>query len=104
MAITSTLTATFSLVWMPTYCTLPSFDAHLAIFIDGKSAGDLVPMLFDGKLHAELAAIFFVAFREENHVAVEPRSGALQGDQHGEIGDRHAFVVNRAAAVDVIVF
>ncbi len=104
LAITSTLTANF----------LARLDAHIlnlavrhhnvAAFIDGVSAGDLVPVFFRREFHAVLAAVLFVALREENHVAVEPRSGTLQRDQHGQIRDGHSLVVIRAAPIEIIVF
>ena len=82
---------------------MPFADNNVAAFIDGVSAGDLVPVFFRRELHAEFAAVLFVAFGEENHVAVEPRSGTLQSDQDGEIRDGHALVVNRAAAIEIVV-
>ncbi len=61
-------------------------------------------MLVHGEEHAGSAVGFFVAFGEEDHVAIEARAGAFELDEDGEIGGEHAFVVNGAAAVEVAVF
>ena len=40
----------------------------------------------------------------KNNVAIQARAGAFESDEHGEIRGQHAFIVDRAAAVDVAVF
>ena len=80
------------------------FHDGFAAFIDGEAAGDFVPVLLDGEFHSVLAAVFFVGFGEENHVAIQVRAGAFQGDEGGEVGDERTFIVEDAAAIDDAVF
>ncbi len=83
---------------------LAVFQENAAAFVDGVAGGDFVPVLIHGEQHAGGAVGFFIAFGEEDDVAIEVRAGAFQFDEDGEIGGEHAFVVNGAAAVEVAVF
>ena len=83
---------------------LAVFQENAAAFVDGVARGDFVPVLVHGEEHAGCAVGFFVAFGEEDDVAIEAHAGAFELDEDGEIGGEHAFVVNGAAAVEVAVF
>ena len=69
MAVTVTLYGTFSLAWMPTYCTLPSFTHDAAAFVERVGAGDLVPIFLNDDLDAGRAALLFVVGGQEDDVA-----------------------------------
>ena len=76
----------------------------VATFVDDVTCGDLVPVFFDGHFHSVYAAGFLVAFGEVDHVAIEAGAGTFQRNEHGEIRDRHRFVVDGAAAIQIAVF
>src|SRR5437879_8963259 len=80
---------------------LAVLDFHPAAFIDGEARGDLVPVLVDHEVHAKLTALLFIALGQEDDVAVQTNSGALERHHDRQVGDDHAFVINRAPAVEV---
>ena len=49
---------------------LAVLEENAAAFIDGVARGDLVPVLIDGEYHAVRAVGLFIAFGQEDHVAI----------------------------------
>src|SRR5690348_3980244 len=79
------------------------FYDDAAFFIQGEAGRDFVPVILDGELNAEFAALLFIAFGEHDDVAIEADVGALERDENGGVGDDRAFIVDGDAAVEIAV-
>src|ERR1700722_14028288 len=83
---------------------LAAFEDVVSAFVESVTGGNLVPVFFGGDFHPIGAAGFLVAFGQVDHVAIEAGVGAFKCDENRKIRDRHTFVVNRAAPIEVTVF
>src|SRR5947209_19496164 len=88
-----------------------SYVLHLAIvfwrvsaFIQGKLAGNLIPVIGHHVINAELRSSLFSGFGQQDHVAVQWHFQAMQQKKNFEVGSIHAFVIMRATAIDVSIF
>ena len=76
---------------------------NFAAFIQRITGGKFIPVLRNQYLDAGLPALFLIAGRQENHVAIQMQVGALQRDECGQIRRQHSFIVDRAAAIQITV-
>src|SRR5947209_17811549 len=88
-----------------------SYVLHLAIvfwcvsaFIQGKLAGNLVPVIGHHVINAELRSSLFSGFGQQDYVAVQRGLQAMQQKKNFQVGGIHAFVIMRATAIDVSIF
>jgi len=57
----------------------------------------------DDHTQAGVAEPLFISGTEENDIAIQVHGAALQGDERGQVGGNHTFVVNRATAPEITV-
>ena len=72
-------------------------------FVEGVFAGNLVPVLGNKEINADVGGAFLAGLREEDDVAVEGDFVAVEEEEDFEEGGSHAFVVECAATVDPAV-
>src|SRR5215469_17053278 len=77
------------------------FHDHPAAFVQGTAGGDFVPILGDDHAQAGVAKLLFIGGAQENNVAIQMHAAAFEGDERGQVGGNHTFVVNRTAAPEI---
>ena len=85
------------------YWILPSFTTTWPPSLRAKAGGDFVPVFFDGEFHARSPPSSSSPSARKITSRFRRAPERFSCDEHGEICGEHAFVVNRAAAVEVAV-